>query len=208
MSNARADLYQINTPTPKDFFLSVISHDYAGDGAYRVGKVMYTDGNKKSAGDCHCAVPREAFLATQSPLILVSNWKLVSEHKLTSRKIVFVVQFRVVAKTFGEGDWSNGQKQRRIILLEKPLEEMVSYDVQMVSGHWQMVDPPLPYVNIKCVIDLTQAAILQLKTIITKLPPSYPKNGGAYQEYTWQKKQLDTLLNIQKKDSMVLHKHI
>ncbi|MGZ3274234.1 MAG: hypothetical protein ACXU8Z_10760 [Caulobacteraceae bacterium] len=178
--------------SPEAFLSQILAHDFHGDGAFRVGMVRWTQ-EAGTVGDCGCSTPREAFLATLSPIEIVSDWKLVGPASSKPTDTAFIVRYRLIGLTKGEGDWSNGPNQRRIVPLGKPRDEEVTYRVKWVKGHWKLVDPPLPRVGVKSLVLLVQQDTDRLAKTISNLPPDYPKDGGARRALAWEQDQLSQL---------------
>src|SRR5450631_3253014 len=87
--------------SPETFLSDILEHDFQADGAYRIGKGIWTAPAKAGGSDCNCSDHPEMFTAWNSPVVIVSSWKLVGLEKKPSKDIVLSAQFRVLATTTG-----------------------------------------------------------------------------------------------------------
>jgi hypothetical protein len=145
-------------PTPPDAVLSeILTHALQCDGGFRVGKVMWTRPDRThKGGGCDCTEPRETFFPRDSPIVIVSTWKLAGREMQSATRALFSVEFQVLATTEGEGD------KRNILPLTKPSGERVTYQLRLKNGQWFLVDPPLPRVGLAGIIKDLQLTIRSL----------------------------------------------
>src|SRR6266481_2540030 len=133
--------------SPDAFLSEVLSKDFEGDGVFRLGRIIFTKPQRQVPTDCDCQGPDEVFDPKKDRIVIASDWAVV-ETKMESVDLAAVkVRFRVVALTKGEGDFSNKDKQRRILPLAMPRNEFVVYHLRQAVDRWALVDPPLPRVG-------------------------------------------------------------
>lgn len=174
------------SPSPDELISEILAKDFGGDGAFRVGKVIYRADDRSANGECDCDVPREAFLPALSPIVIVSNWHLDGTKILSSNVAVATATFEVIATTEGEGDVSNGARQRKIFSLPEVRIEKVEYRLIRKDEDWMLTNPPLPRVGIRGVID-------SIRKQIGQFPPESRRTSAVQNAYLWETQQLSTL---------------
>jgi hypothetical protein len=150
--------------TPQTFLAEVLAHDFDGDGAFRVGKAIFTDGLPARVGDECCSEPREVFDAKSDPIELVVKWDFAAAGKVTPQEATVPVHFTAVAETIGFGD--SDHNPRRVKPLAAPRDVTVTYHLQHRGADWVMVNPPLPRVSLFALIHILRDNIQETEEII------------------------------------------
>jgi hypothetical protein len=102
------------------------------------------------------------FAAWDSPVVIVSTWRLVGFEQSSATDAVGSAEFHVLATTTGDGD--DGDSRCKIVPLSTPHDERVRYRLKLKNGKWLLVDWPLPRVAVA-------EAVNQLAASMRRLPP-------------------------------------
>lgn len=146
---------------PQAFLTEILDHDFKGDGAFRVGKAIFTDGRSATIGDACCSVPREAFDPRSEPVELVAKWELAGAGTVTAREATLPVHFVAVAEIVGISE--TGPHRRQVKPLAAPRDVRVKYHLQRRGADWVLVNPPLPRVGLTALSGIVRGEIQQLE---------------------------------------------
>jgi hypothetical protein len=131
--------------TPQAFLSDILQHDFDGDGGFRIGKAIFTQGPCSKAGDPSCTEAREAFIATADPIELVAKWEFAGEGTVTAQEATLPVNFVAVAETSIVGKLV---QEQRVKPLAAPREITVTFHLRRRGSDWVLVNPPLPRVGL------------------------------------------------------------
>jgi len=174
---------------PEAFLSNILTHDFDGDDAARIGHVFYPDG-RYIAAECvneDCGERREVFYPDADPTIIIARWRVIDVRMESKTKAVVTVRNRVVATAEGQNE------KRKILPLPEPRDEEVSYRVWKRKGGWKWVEPPqVARVGFKAVRGAVAAEVENLKELIAERGP---KNGWDHllQLYQAELADLDAL---------------
>ena len=191
-----------NGDLSRTVLVQIPQRDFAGDGAFRVGHVIYSH-LSPTVGDRCCSVPREAFDARTSPLFVVTSWKLISDTPLGETRATFTVGYHVVAFTEGDGYVRSKGAVKRFVGIA-PRDEVISYNARIVHGRWMLVDPPLPRVGASALLRIIDQEVVSDQKIASRLPGSYPRNGGLFTVIRSMQEQRAQLRNILRNENVAL----
>jgi hypothetical protein len=170
----------------EDFLSGVLTHDFQGDSAFRIGKMTWSAPNQPADGECDCAPPRKSAAGFDSAMVIVAGWKLAASQPSASGIVVVSADFRVVATAKGEG--VDGERRWHVVPVS-PRDERISYRLRLDNGAWRLVDPPLPRMNVACVVK-------EVQTALQRHPPEERRTRKQQDSYGWLSGQLDLLESV------------
>jgi hypothetical protein len=165
---------------PEAFLSSILAADFGGNDLGRRDKVFYTDGKGPEVGDCGCTEPRENFYVNDDEIIVVADWQ-IGEIRRSGKAAVVTARFHVLATPVmsrdvnASGAWS---EVRIFVAATPPREELVSYRLRLRHGHWILLDPPPPRIDIHVAIRELRKEIALEEELMGKYPQTDPGWSG------------------------------
>ena len=129
---------------------------------------------------------RKSAAGFDTPMVVVVGWKLAASQPSASGVVVVTADFRVVATAKGEG--VDGERRWHVVPVS-PRDERVSYRLRLDNGAWRLVDPPLPRMNVACVVK-------EVQTALQRQPPEERRTRKQQDSYVWLSGQQDLLESL------------